>query len=208
MRALVLAGSDITVTAALLTLAQSAALIVAADSGLRHAHSLGVTPTLLVGDFDSITPEILARHPDLPREVHPPEKDALDLELALEHATRAGATELIIAGALGGRLDQSLAAILITARLKQQGTGVYLHSGDSQAHILTPGETLELELPVRQRFSVLSLAEASVISIENARYPLNHHRLEFGVGLGVSNEVTAPPLRLTLTEGLVVLLVG
>ncbi len=199
MKAVILAGSDVTSTPALRARCEGAALVLAADGGVRHALPLGLSPDLIVGDFDSATPEELARYPDVPKQEHPPRKDLLDLELAADEAARRGATELVFVGALGGRFDQSLAALFIAARLRER-FAVSLHSGWGEVYVLLSGDALSLPLPPGQPFSVLSLT-ASVLSLEGSSYPLTRAPLPFGVGLGVSNEVVSPPLKLTLHEG-------
>lgn len=204
MKALILAGSDVTVTDALRVLCQNADFVVAADSGVRHAEVLGVTPDLIVGDFDSATETDLRPYAGVQRRTHPVRKDALDLELALTEATTRGAAELLIVGALGGRLDQTLAALFIAARYQTDYT-VTLHSGHAAAYPLCGGDVLSLELPPGQTFSVLSLSPLSTISLGGASYPLARADLPFGVGLGVSNVVQSPPLTVTLHSGLALL---
>ncbi len=208
VKALILAGSDVTVTDALRVLCQNADFVVAADSGVRHAEVLGVTPDLIVGDFDSATETDLQPYAGVQRRTHPVRKDALDLELALTEATTRGATELLIVGALGGRLDQTLAALFIATRYRaddQTDYTVTLHSGHAAAYPLCGGDLLSLELPLGQTFSVLSLSLLSMISLDGASYPLARAELPFGVGLGVSNVVQSPPLTVTLHSGLALL---
>lgn len=205
---MVLAGGDIVVTHELKRTVQEADFIVAADSGLRHAASLGVMPELVIGDFDSVERGVLALYPDLPRQEHSPEKDALDLELALDYVLERGANRLLIVGGLGGRLDQTLTALHIAAKLHSEGMGVHLDSGDESVFFVKGGERLELSLPIGRRFSVLSLAPTSVVTIEGARYELVAYSLPFGVGLGVSNRVERAPLGLELSQGLVIVTVG
>ena len=204
MKALVLAGSDITVTEALKTLCQNVDFVVAADSGVRHAPALGVTPDLIVGDFDSATEADLALYPDVPRQTYPVRKDSLDLELALQEAAAQGAADLVIIGALGGRLDQTLAALFIAVRYRERYQ-IMLHSGHSAAYPLYAGDVLTLDVPAGITFSVLSL-EASRLSLAGSSYPLTHAELPFGVGLGVSNETTGVPLKITLHKGSALLL--
>lgn len=204
MRAVILAAGEVTPTPALRARCEGVALVIAADGGVRHAAPLGLTPALIVGDFDSATPEDLACFPAVPRRGHPPRKDLLDLELALGEATTHGATELLLVGALGGRFDQSLAALFIAARLREH-FAVSLHSGWGEVYVLRGGDSLSLPLARGQGFSLLSLV-SSVVSLAGASYPLRRAPLPFGVGLGVSNEVAAPPLQLTLHEGLAFLL--
>lgn len=206
--AVVLAGGTMTVTAELLSLLQTVGFVVAADSGLRHAKALALVPDVIVGDFDSVEASLLADYPDIPREQHPPEKDWLDLELAIHLVlNRVPDVQMItIVGGFGSRLDQSLAALLIATRYAKQGVHIQFHSGLQQGYVMTAGEVLELPLAVGQTFSLLSL-ELAVVSVSNVKYPLNKARLEVGVGLGVSNVVTQLPLQVSVDEGLVTLLV-
>ena len=205
MKAVILAGGDVTATDALKNACRDADLVIAADSGLRHAAPLGLSPDIVVGDFDSVTEEVLSSYPDLPRLEHPAEKDLLDLELALGYAREQGATTFLIVGGLGDRFDQSLAAVLIAARWTEGGCDVSLRSGDRAVYLLAQEATRTLELPSGQLFSLLSLAETSVVSLAGAKYPLRAHDLRFGVGLGVSNEVARSPLTVELKGGLLAL---
>lgn len=83
---------------------------------------------------------------------------------------------------------------------------MFMHSGEKQVHLLAGAERLVLPLPIGQRFSLLSLAPASIVTVRHAKYPLDRHRLELGVGLGISNEVAAAPLEVATETGLVVLI--
>ena len=128
---MVLAGGELTITPQVQRLAAEASLVIAADSGLRHARGLGLTPDLIVGDFDSVAEDDLNAFPTVPRQVHSPDKDQLDLELAIDEARERGVRRLAILGALGGRFDQSLAALLIAARLCRKDLVLSLHGGEA-----------------------------------------------------------------------------
>ena len=208
MKAVILAGGALRAHPSLTAACHGAALVIAADSGLRHAEALGLEPDMLVGDFDSVSPELLARYPELARQQHPRDKDQLDLELACSYAQSQGADTLIILGGLGQRIDQSLAAILHAAKLVQQGLEVRLLSGEQEVYILCEtSAALWLELAPHTVFSVLSLTAQSCVSLDNAHYNLQQAWLEFGSGLGVSNYVTASPLQVQMHAGLLCLVV-
>ncbi|CAN5596098.1 thiamine diphosphokinase [soil metagenome] len=207
MKALVLAGGEVRVDERLRRLAQEADWVVSADSGLRHAAALGVIAELVVGDFDSVSADVLSRYPGLPQERHPADKDSLDLELALSHARTRGAAEVAVIGGLGGRLDQTLAAVLIAARAQQGGLEVILYDEASTVRFVAGGGALELTLPEGTRFSVLSLSPASTVSLTGARFPLEDYALEFGLGLGVSNESAAETLSIRVSAGLIAVIV-
>ena len=204
MKALILAGGEFKATESLKKLASQAKLVIAADSGLRHAESLDIVPDVIVGDFDSVSKETLEHYPNIAREKYFSEKNNLDLEIAIDLAKEKGVKELILVGALGDRLDQSLAAIFIAARLKSEGIAVSLHSAKQDVYLIIAQEEMKLDIPLATTFSLLSLEKASKVTILNAKYPLNNFPLSFGVGLGVSNKVTSSPLIVQVSYGLVV----
>ena len=120
-------------------------MIIAVDSGLKGALDLGLSVDAAVGDFDSADPVTLAEgheHREIHWEVHRPEKDETDTELAVTTAVRAGCRELVILGALGGRFDHALGNVhLLYYGAKLGGGGV--HSGQPQPdHRADGGEDL------------------------------------------------------------------
>lgn len=205
MKAVILAGGGLAPSPRLTPLLRGAGLVIAADSGLRHATALGLQPDVVVGDFDSVAQSDLNRYPSVPRLRHPVHKDHLDLELAIELALDRGARELVLLGAFGSRLDQSLAALLIGCRVRRSGVEVSLHDGTRDAYPLVTGDELALVLAEGLRFSLLALEEARC-TVTGARYPLTNALLPFGVGLGTANVSCGKP-RVKVHGGLVVVIV-
>lgn len=205
MKTLILAGGDLEAAEHLQALLANVELVLAADSGLRHARVLGLMPDAIVGDFDSVSAAELERYPNLPSFEHPIDKDQLDLELAIEMALARGAEELVVLGAFGSRLDQSLASLLICARLSRTGIEVSLHDGNRDAYVAAAGQSLSLSLPDGTVFSLLALEE-SRCSVSGADYVLEAAHLPFGVGLGLANRAAGGP-ELQVHEGLVALIV-
>jgi thiamine pyrophosphokinase len=201
MKTVILAGGDLAIRPNIKVVLSEAKFIVAADSGLHHAVTLGVSPDVIVGDFDSVRPEVLGLFSEVPKKTYSKHKDLLDLEIALGVVLEQGAQSISVIGALGGRFDQSLAALFIAARFKREGIDISLH-GQQDVYFLRGPESQRYALPVGQRFSVLSLSDRTLVSLVNAAYPLNEFGLEYGVGLGVSNEVKSSPLTVNVHEGL------
>ncbi len=207
-RAVVLAGAPIHPSAALVARLRGVARVICADGGLAHAGPLGLRPDLLVGDLDSVSPAALRAYPGVPQRRYPREKGELDLELAVAAAVEQGARELLLVGCLGGRLDQTLAALTIALRLRREGLAVSLHDGFQDVYPMIDGDRISLRLPAGTRFSLLAMGEAgAVVDVTGARYPLEAAALPYGAGLGVSNEAAGGP-GVVVRAGPVLLVVG
>ena len=97
----------------------TAEYVIAADGGYESCIKIAKRhPDLLIGDFDSLGESVLA---DIPKSVEiltfPVEKDASDLEIAVEEAVKRGFECFYIYGALGKRLDHTLASIAVLVSL-------------------------------------------------------------------------------------------
>jgi len=110
----------------------------AADSGARHALELGLPLALWLGDFDSGGGLPL----NAPREALPVDKDLTDGEALLRRALEAGAEEVLLLGGVGGRLDHSLAHLLLALEAARRGVRVELTNGLETLHPLLPGRHL------------------------------------------------------------------
>lgn len=206
MKALVVAGGALHASSRLAMLMEGVSLVVAADGGLRHCEALGVVPDLLVGDLDSLGDADRAAWPDLPVEEHRADKDALDLELAIDAAVERGAVHVVVAGGAGDRLDQTLAAALITGRYAERGVRVDLVDGRYEVYAVRAGALRSLHVPRGTTFSVLGLHDASRVDVHGAAFPMRDAVLRRGVGLGVSN-VARGYVTVGVREGLVLLVV-
>ena len=94
-----------------------AAAVIAADGGVDLAHALGLHVDVVVGDLDSASPAGLARAEAAGARIvrHPAEKDATDLELALDEAVALDPRRIVVVGGAGGRLDHLLGGLLLLA---------------------------------------------------------------------------------------------
>ncbi|TNM60913.1 thiamine diphosphokinase [Aliirhizobium smilacinae] len=195
----ILLGGNLTVTDRVEN-AIAGSRVIAADSGMRHAVELGVTPELWVGDFDSSDEDLIARFPHVERKTYPPAKNETDGEIATAEAIERGANKLILIGALGGeRSDHALQHLLLAMGLAERGIDVLLASGDEEAVPFLPG-TKNIDLPKGALFSVLGFSALAGLDISGARYPVKDFSLPFGSSRTVSN-VAEGPLEFHLREG-------
>ncbi len=183
-------------------------LVIAADSGVEHAHALGFHVDLVVGDFDSADPgaveAAVAAGAELDR--HPAAKDATDLELALLAARQRGADDVVVVGGHGGRLDHFLANALLLTSAEFSALHVRARMGGAALTVVRdraelpgrPGEVCSL-LPVG--------GPAYSVRTEGLRYPLDHETLHPGSTRGVSNEFLAATATVTLDTGVLLAVV-
>jgi thiamine pyrophosphokinase len=201
MEALVFAGGD-PLDARFTDALPVGAWIVAADSGLEHVHALGLHADLVVGDMDSVTAATLERAvaEGTVVEQHPADKDATDLELALDAAARAGATRVTVIGAGGGRLDHFLANALLFGSSDWESFELHALVGD--AHVVVVRDRVELRGAVGSIVSLLPVAgPARGIRTTGLRWPLTGDDLLLGSTRGVSNEMTDPTATVSLADG-------
>ena len=191
MTAWILAGGPLVPSGRLRRATEGATLVVAADGGLRHAATLGLTPSVVVGDMDSVESAALQRWHGVPTEHHPTDKDATDLELAAAYAVRHGARSLRVVGAFGGRLDQTLAATMIASGWAEAGLDVALVDGTTEVWPVASGGSRVLHVPRGTVFSLLSVTEHASVGVRGARYEHAALHLPRGVGLGTSNVTTS-----------------
>lgn len=183
------ATSDTTVTAT--TCDNAAPLVIAADGGLDQARHYGYTPHLVVGDFDSVRHDV---H-DLPDsvEIHrlPAAKDHTDMHQAAVLGWQRGCRVFHIYGALGGRLDHSIANMQLIAHIARSGGAAFIH-GDGVVLTALHNASLTFaanHLPAGSMVSVFSHDDASHgVSIEGLKYEVHDVDLYNDHALGVSNE--------------------
>jgi thiamine pyrophosphokinase len=172
--------------------ALAADLMVAADGGGRFLAAAGLVPHMLVGDFDSLdeaaVDEARRRGARLVR--HPVHKDKTDGELAVDEALRAGAGEVVLAGALGA-LDHVLGHLALLGRVESGGTPARLVSPSSTVRVLVAPAGVRLDAGPGTRVSLAPLAGDAVVTLAGMDYPLTRGLLPGDACLGLGNAVSA-----------------
>jgi len=175
--------------------------VIAADSGMRHAEALGLTPELWVGDFDSVPEDMRETFPDITREVFPADKDKTDGELAIGAALDLGARSLVLVGAFGGpRPDHAYLHLAQAVRLAEEGVPTLLTSGAQEGRAISMGERHVFDYADGTLFSILAFTALSGLTVEGAKWPLHSVEVPFGSSLTLSNVVRGR-LAVTLDEG-------
>ncbi len=175
-------------------------LVLAADAGVRHTRTLGVTPDVVLGDFDSlgsVPPGAV---------VYPAEKDDTDLMLAIRHGLAAGRREFLIYGALDGpRTDLTVASLQALHFLAAHGAHGFLWGLNSAATVIR-NETLAFPAADGLISVFCSGADATGVTLRGLKYPLNNATLTAAMPLGVSNRFQLTPASVTVRDGYLLVL--
>lgn len=173
--------------------------VIAVDGGFASLEAAGCVPDLALGDFDSLgyVPE------GVPVKAFPAEKDASDMELALEEALARGADAVEVYGALGGRLDHTLANLLLLASFAEWGlTVTAVGACERVTFLVGPGELALDGGEPGAIVSVFSLSDvATGVCEEGLKYGLDHVALTNRTSWGLSNELTGTAARISVESG-------
>lgn len=171
--------------------------IIAADGGYLRCAALGITPDLILGDFDSapMPPE------SGKTQVFPAHKDDTDCMLAAKEGLSRGYTDFTLTGCMGGRLDHTIANIQTLVYLVNHGCRARMVDA---RHILTVmGGNSALRVENNGDYlSLFSLGNRCTgVTLRGVEYPLCGAVLENSFPLGVSNHISADFCEITIETG-------
>ncbi len=183
-------------------------LTIAADGGLAAAKRLGITPDVVVGDLDTAKKSLVEEFRKIPFirwDVHPPEKNETDMELALRRAIASGAGRITILGATGGRFDHMLANVFLLYGCLQQGVEAHILDPQNRIFLIEDHYTFHKDALWGRYISFLPLlGEIRGITLEGFKYPLEDYDLEAGSSRCISNELAGDTGTIRIREGIAI----
>lgn len=184
--------------------------IIGVDKGVEFLYRRQIIPSYIVGDFDSLSEEIVdfyKNETDVPIREFNPVKDASDTEIAVRLGLTLGCTELIILGATGGRIDHLWANVQILMIPFKAGIDAVILDPQNRIRLIGGETRLTKENAFGPYFSVFPLGETVYgFNIKGARYPLCEHTLTPYDSLCVSNEIKDEEVTINFSNGVVILM--
>lgn len=181
-------------------------VIICADGGTRHALRLGVRPGLIIGDMDSVDNKHLLelKKEGVSVEFYPRDKNATDLELAIQAALKLEPKQILIVAALGGRLDQMLANITLLADPQLSKFDVRLDDGVEE--ILICRDQAQVQGRSGDLVSLIPWQGAVMqVRTENLKWPLQSEILYPDKTRGISNEMLGETASVSIGSGLLLI---
>jgi thiamine pyrophosphokinase len=204
-RAIVFANGRMDAPPTILTDIHPSDFIIAADGGTHHCKLLGITPNVIIGDFDSLDQKEIDTYRLAGVEIihYPIHKDETDLELVLQFTIEQEITDLYIIGALGDRWDMTVANILLMAHPMYSKLKIHLLDGSQELVLLRGNEHLEIFGRAGYQLSLIPLVgDTHGITTHGLEYPLNDETLYFGSARGVSNVFMLDQVQIFVREGI------
>ena len=168
--------------------------IIGVDKGLEFCYRNHVIPDWILGDFDSISKEVIdwyRKQQEIPIRQYKPEKDDTDTRLGMELALKLGSDKIFLLGATGGRLDHymgNLQSLLITARKEKEG---WILDEQNAITVRKAGKIcIHKEEQYGKYVSFFSMGdEVTGLSLTGFQYPLDGYTLKNSDGIAVSNQL-------------------
>lgn len=182
--------------------------VIAVDAGMETAQALNLIPDMIVGDFDTVRRPVLDYYRQMEHivwDVHQPEKDETDTELALSKACALGCSEIMILGATGGRADHMLGNIHLLFPCLQRGIHACLLDPQNKIYLLDGPKEFEKANVWGKYISFLPLTmKVRGITLDGFKYPLHEKDIEIGTSLCISNELAQDRASITLEDGVLI----
>ena len=179
--------------------------VIACDKGYTYCEKLGLSPDLLISDFDSYRGPV---NTAVPLAEYPSEKDDTDTMLAIRYAVEHGFQEVLLSCALGGRLDHLYANLQSLVFARRHGLAASLRSADTEVYAL---QKESMAFPRREGWSLSVFAADGPcrgVSITGAKYPLTCAEVPSSLPLGVSNKWASDAAEISVEEGVLLVILS
>ena len=184
---------------------QEGDFILCADGGYRHALEAGITPSLVIGDLDSLSGIV---PPEAILERVPVEKDDTDTMLCARYALSHGYRSCSILGGIGGRLDHTLANLQTLAFATISGMRAEL-IGDHDRVLMLQDGAITLKREEHCSLSLLSFSERCLgVTTSGVKYPLTDATITQSNPMAVSNSFTEEEAHIAVASGLMLVVLS
>lgn len=184
--------------------------VIAGDRGLEALYQLKIIPNHVVGDFDSVSPEILEFYKKQPKIIfhtYNAEKDNTDTDIALKLAIQIKSSKITILGALGKRMDHAIANIHILKDALGANIPCQILDEHNRIYLVNTEKTLEKDKVYGKYISLIPLTSTvEGLTLKGFKYPLNKYNLPIGISLGISNEIIEDIAHIEMEKGILIVI--
>lgn len=205
--------------------------IICVDGALDKAYKWHVPVDVILGDFDTVSGETLARYEngevkESPHALivrHSPEKDMTDTHLAIQWAVgqdkkpcmtaqscqnaEPQQNQIIVLGATGSRLDHVIGNLHAMYECRTQGTDIFFLDETCRISIVTDPKAILKEEAYGKYLSILPFSKtAKGVTLSGVKYPVENRDFAYGESIGVSNEIVSERALIQVEEGVLLVI--
>lgn len=185
-------------------------LVIAVDAGMDFFYRTGWRPDVILGDFDSVKGEALAyfrSQSEIEICQLNPVKDDTDTEAGIWEALRRGASQIVILGATGTRLDHVLGNIRLLGIGLERKVPISLVDKHNRIRLIDHPVTIRRDEQFGDYISLIPYTEyVGHLTLRGLKYEVSDFCMGGSNARGVSNEITAEQAEITFTEGILLLM--
>ncbi len=186
--------------------------VIGVDNGLRFLYKNNITPTHVVGDFDTADPKLVDYYRDSKKtrlRTYSSAKDATDTQIAIELALELHSTDIVILGGTGSRIDHVLGNIQSLMLAKKEGVLCRMVDENNRIRLIDGKTVLSREEQYGSYVSLIPLTtEVTGVDLVGFKYPLqNYTFISTGsASLGVSNEIVEEKGKISIKSGILIMI--
>ncbi|SHO49971.1 thiamine diphosphokinase [Anaerocolumna xylanovorans] len=184
--------------------------IIAVDKGLEAVQALSLKPDYIIGDFDSVSKDVIEYYKGLEGvkvAEYDPMKDATDTELGILAAMELKPEEIVILGATGNRADHMIANVSLLYLPLRENIKTSLVDDHNKIYLINHDTVLYRGKLHGPYVSLLPFTEiVKGVTLKGFLYPLQKKTLTLGSSLGVSNEVTEESAEILMESGILLVI--
>lgn len=183
-------------------------IIIAVDKGLETIDYLKLEPQYILGDFDSVNTKILEKYKKQNIKIIKlnPEKDLTDTHSAIDLALEIKSTEITILGAIGTRLDHTMANIHILKQALDKNIKAKIVNEKNEIELIDKEIIIKKDDNYKYVSIIPLTTNVTGITIEGMKYIINDYTLSIGDSLGVSNEQIDKEAKISIKTGILVVI--
>lgn len=188
--------------------------IIGVDSGLNMVDALNLSPDYIVGDFDSVSKDILdkylngkaARNGKGPIiKTYPSNKDYTDTHLGIKLAMSIGATDITILGATGSRMDHFMSNVSLLIQPLQHNVRAFIVDSNNKIYLIDSNTSIKKDEAFGTYYSLLPFTqEVFGVTLIGFKYPLYEKDIMLGESIGISNEIHDEEAFIEIKKGILI----
>lgn len=177
--------------------------IICADGGAKHLYKINIIPDYIIGDLDSLNSEIISFYKEnkVKFTKFPSRKNETDAELCINLAKDLNAKEICILGALGGRIDHTMANINLMYYIKNLDINPIMQTSEEDIFLVS-NETSVIRGYKGDTLSIIPIKDdANGVTLKDLEYPLDDYNIKYGSPIGISNIMKKDECEITVKDG-------